>query len=83
MPTKLSPNTQEYCLVNGSCVPSLNPSKKDLLELVKTNYKEYFHGTEGKILMEVLLCVRKDASQYLKNPSEKKMMSDLYDARIG
>ena len=89
------PFTKQYACVLGdnfvgtyinkfnTALEILKASKKDLLELIKSNYKEYFHGTEGKILMEVLLCARKDASLYLKNPSEKKMMSDMYDARIG
>ncbi len=57
--------------------------EKALLELIKSNYKEYHHGTEGKILLEVLCSCRKDGKEYLKNQTKKKLINDIYDARIG
>lgn len=61
----------------------IRSSKKDLQEIIKSSYKEFFHGTDGKMLMEILICCRKDAKDFLKNATEKKLMSDIYDARIG
>lgn len=60
----------------------INVSKTRLLDFIKTTYKESFHGTEGKNIMEILLLTRKDAKEYI-DTNEKKLAIDIYDARIG
>lgn len=65
----------------NAAIEVIKISKKGLMDFIKSTYKEYFHGTEGKNIMEILLFTRKDAKDFLSN-SEKKVMNDLYDARI-
>ena len=57
--------------------------KSKLEDYIRSTYKECFHGTDGKVLLEILLILRKDSSKdYLENPVEKKKISDIYDGRI-